>query len=390
MVSKAVKFMKKAIVAAVVAVIFGAGFIYLQNTKKEVAPKAPEEQIWTVSAVPVQISDARPSEEAFGTVTAGRDAQLRFGVSGEVIFVSERLRNGSDVKKGEVLARLDSERSALALEEVRLQIKAETNQIDQLSGQLVLRERMYDRAAALFGKSVGSQAEVDAAELAVSVAENQLVQSRARLAQYRIAARRHQKDIDDSVLTAPFDGTLSDVNLALGNQVTSAHLVAGLTDLSQLEVSFVVPVTIYQNIDALLDQSVDVKWTSGGAAAMSTQAVIRRAEVIVDKSEGGGRLYAELPAHSARTIPPGAFVSVSYTGRTFTDVVMLPEAALADPQTVYAVAEGRARARRVELVHRGPGQIWVRGDLKAGEMVIATRLPGIGDGLRVRVAGSAQ
>ena len=384
--SPILNFLKKGLVTIVILAGFFGGFTYLQSTKKEVAVTPPEEQVWTIQAITAVSDDISPTEQAFGTVSSGRGAQLRFGVAGEVISVSERLRNGVDVEKGEILARLDSERSALALEEVKLQLAAEKRQISQLETQLEVRTRMYERALTLFEKAVGSQAEIDASQLAVSSAANMLDQAKARQAQLKVAAKRHQKDIDDAELKAPFDGTLSAVELALGNQVNNSHLVAHLTDLSRLEVSFVAPVSIYQNINALIGSKVQLRWTSGTAASAEVSAVITRAEIIVDRSEGGGRLYAELPENAARNIPPGAFVEVLYKGQSFADVIAVPEEALFGSDTVYVIKEGRARKRLIEVKHRSPGAVLIAGDIQDGEQIVATRLPGIGDGIRVRVA----
>ncbi|MBL6605923.1 MAG: efflux RND transporter periplasmic adaptor subunit [Alphaproteobacteria bacterium] len=384
--SPILNFLKKGLVTIVILAGFFGGFTYLQSTKKEVVATPPEEQVWTIQAITAVSDDISPTEQAFGTVSSGRGAQLRFGVAGEVISVSERLRNGVDVEKGEILARLDSERSALALEEVKLQLAAEKRQISQLETQLEVRTRMYERALTLFEKAVGSQAEIDASQLAVSSAANMLDQAKARQAQLKVAAKRHQKDIDDAELKAPFDGTLSAVELALGNQVNNSHLVAHLTDLSRLEVSFVAPVSIYQNINALIGSKVQLRWTSGTAASAEVSAVITRAEIIVDRSEGGGRLYAELPENAARNIPPGAFVEVLYKGQSFTDVIAVPEEALFGSDTVYVIKEGRARKRLIEVKHRSPGAVLIAGDIQDGEQIVATRLPGIGDGIRVRVA----
>jgi len=384
--SPILNFLKKGLVTIVILAGFLGGFTYLQSTKKEVAATPPEEQVWTIQAITAVSDDISPTEQAFGTVSSGRGAQLRFGVAGEVISVSERLRNGVDVEKGEILARLDSERSALALEEVKLQLAAEKRQISQLETQLEVRTRMYERALTLFEKAVGSQAEIDASQLAVSSAANMLDQAKARQAQLKVAAKRHQKDIDDAELKAPFDGTLSAVELALGNQVNNSHLVAHLTDLSRLEVSFVAPVSIYQNINSLIGSKVQLRWTSGTAASAEVSAVITRAEIIVDRSEGGGRLYAELPENAARNIPPGAFVEVLYKGQSFTDVIAVPEEALFGSDTVYVIKEGRARKRLIEVKHRSPGAVLIAGDIQDGEQIVATRLPGIGDGIRVRVA----
>ena len=385
----------RAILTRVLPALLILGFFisvysWLQATKQVVKPQAPEEQTWIVQSVAVQQVDVQPLEQAFGTVVAAREAHLRFGVAGEVERVSNNLRNGAHVKTGDILASLDTERLQLALDKVEVQIKAESTQIKEFTAQLTLRQRMAERAQSLSEKGVGSQADLDGAELAVSQASNQLALAKSRLAELKVNLRRHRKDLEDAVLKAPFDGSLSSVDLALGNQVSNTYLVATLTDLSSLEVSFVVPADIYANVTNLIGQQVKVSWSSEGSVVSETTATITRAEVVVDRTEGGGRLYAELPDDAARSVPPGAFVEVSYSGRELTSVIELPEEALVGQDQVFVIEQGRAMQRQVVLLHRSPGWIWVRGDLKSGDKVIATRLPGIGNGLRVRAVASAQ
>ena len=383
----------RAILTRVLPALLILGFFisvysWLQATKQVVKPQAPEEQTWIVQSVTVQQVDVQPLEQAFGTVVAAREAHLRFGVAGEVERVSNNLRNGADVKTGDILASLDTERLQLAFDKVEVQIKAESTQIKEFTAQLALRQRMAERAQSLSEKGVGSQAELDGAELAVSQASNQLALAKSRLAELKVSLRRHRKDLEDAVLKAPFDGSLSSVDLALGNQVSNTYLVATLTDLSSLEVSFVVPADIYANVTNLIGQQVKLSWSSEGSVVSETTATITRAEVVVDRTEGGGRLYAELPDDAARSVPPGAFVEVFYSGRELTSVIELPEEALVGQDQVFVIEQGRAMQRQVVLLHRSPGWIWVRGDLKSGDKVIATRLPGIGNGLRVRAVTS--
>jgi RND family efflux transporter MFP subunit len=380
----------KVLPALIILGFFIFVYSWLQATKQVVKTQAPEEQIWTVQSVAVQQVDVQPLEQAFGTVVAAREAHLRFGVAGEVDLVSDNLRNGADVKTGDVLATLDTERLQLALDTVDVKIKAEITQIKEFTDQLALRQRMAERAQALFDKGVGSQADLDGTELSVSQASNQLAMAKSNLAELKVSQRRHRKDLEDAVLKAPFDGSLSGVDLALGNQVSNTYLVATLTDLSSLEVSFVVPANIYANVTNLIGQQVSLSWSSEGSVVSETTGTITRAEVVVDRTEGGGRLYAELPDDAARSVPPGAFVEVSYFGRVLTNVIELPEEALVGRDQVFIIEQGRASQRQVVLVHRSPGLIWVRGDLNNGDKVIATRLPGIGNGLRVRTVTSAE
>lgn len=380
----------KVLPALIILGFFIFVYSWLQATKQVVKTQAPKEQTWIVQSVTIQQVDVQPLEQAFGTVVAAREAHLRFGVAGEVDLVSDNLRNGADVKTGDMLATLDTERLQLALDTVDVKIKAEITQIKEFTEQLALRQRMAERAQALFDKGVGSQADLDGTKLSVSQASNQLAMAKSNLAELKVSQRRHRKDLEDAVLKAPFDGSLSGVDLALGNQVSNTYLVATLTDLSSLEVSFVVPADIYANVTNLIGQQVSLSWSSEGSVVSETTATITRAEVVVDRTEGGGRLYAELPDDAARSVPPGAFVEVSYFGRVLTNVIELPEEALVGRDQVFVIEQGRARQRQVVLLHRSPGLIWVRGDLNNGDKVIATRLPGIGNGLRVRTVTSAE
>ncbi len=376
---------KKAVLAIVVLGGFVAFYNYLQATKPEVVASPPQEQVWIVQTVPAYLTDALPAEEAFGTVRAAREAELRFGVSGEVSFLSDKLRDGVRIEKGELLAQLDSERLNLALEDVRLQIQAEKLQIASLEKQLELRQRAVERTRSMVSRSVATEANLDDAELALTISDNQLAQSKARLAQLNVVEKNRLKDIEDSELKAPFTGRLSNVNLGLGNRVGNANLVAKLTDLSALEVPFVVPAQIYSNLTELMGRTIQLSWQSTGQTVATANAIITRSEALVDKTEGGGRLFAELINSVNQPIPPGAFVRIAFSGRRFVDVYEIPEEALVGADMVFVVEEGRASQRAVEIVHRSPGKIWIRGEIEQNDQIIATRIPGIGDGLRVRI-----
>ncbi len=386
--SKLGSVLAKAVLAILVLGVFFGFYQYLQNTKPEVIANVPEEQSWTVDVITAKMTNAMPVEQAFGTVRAAREAELRFGVAGEVEVISQTLRDGALVRKGERLAQLDSERLRLALQDIKLQIEAEEKQVDALAKQVSLRERTVQRTRSMFSRSVATEANLDEAELALSVTANQLAQAKAKLSQLRLAERNRAKDIEDSVLIAPFTGRLSMVKLALGNRVSNANMVARLTDLDSLEVPFVVSAEIYSNLPDLMGKTVQLKWQAEGKVVSQTNAIVSRAEVLVDRSEGGGKLFAELVNDGTAIIPPGAFVEISFSGMELQNVFELPEESLVGSNLIFVAKEGRADQRVVSVMHRADGRIWVTGDIAENEQVIATRLPGIGDGLRVRIASN--
>ena len=378
-------FLLRGVPAILVLGAFIGLYNYLLATKPVVEAEPAKPQIWTVKEVSVNNQTAQPLETAYGTIVASREAELRFSVAGEVNWISPDLRNGGKVKEGEPLVRLDTTRYQLALDELRAQIDGEKAQIASLEKQLSLRLKTLERTKRMASQNVVSDANLDDAELAVSVTESQLIGSKSRLAQLQVAERSRKKDIEDSELTAPFSGTLSNVNIGLGQIASSSVPIARITDQASLEVPFVVKAEIYANAPQLMGQTVDVIWQSGAREVAKAKAFISRKNAVLDKVEGGGRLYAELIDGEASSIRPGAFVRVDFIGRSFDDVAIIPEEALFGDDMVYVNQEGVARSQMVNVVHRTPGFAYVRG-LVDGMKLIATRLPAIGDGVRVKSA----
>ena len=380
------------LIRGVPAIIVLGGFIglfnYLVATKPQVASEPAAPQVWTVKDMIVQNQNAQPQETAYGTVEASRKAELRFSVQGEVSWISPALRNGAMVHAGDELVRLDTTRYQLALDELLAQIRGEEAQIVSLKKQLDLRQKTLARTKRMASQNVVSDANLDDAELAVAVTESQLIASQSRLSQLKIAERSRRKDISDSSLTAPFTGTLSKVAIGLGQIASSAAPIAHITDQSSLEVPFVAKAEIYAQAPQLLGQTVTVTWQSGARDVAVAKAYIARTNAELDKIDGGGRLYAEIIDADKSAIRPGAFVKVTYIGRSFEDVAIIPEEALFGENLVYINDNGVARSQQVEVVWRAPGAVYIKG-VEDGVRLIATRLPGIGDGVRVRTSGQS-
>ena len=385
------KLAAKPLVALAIFFVGIIGFNILVATKPDIParPKAPDVRI--VEAATVSIITERPNHKAFGTVEASRTADLRFNINGEVADVFPALQNGALVNEGVELARLDDEVLMLNKQDVEIQIAAEADNLAELENQLQLRQSQFDRVSEMAAASVASERRLDEAKLALSMAKTAHRQSKSRRDQLAIRLKQIKRNLEDSRLKAPFDGVLSGVTIGEGRVVSSQNVLGMLTDLSSLEVSFIVPAEIYADYANLIGTAVEVTWKSGGRDVKTVIANIARAEGVVKASEGGGRLYATLPPadeNGQASIPPGAFVEISYPSAVLENIVILPDTALYDNDNVFVISQGMAEQRAIEIVSKTDGLIYVRGDLNNGEQVITTRLPGLGDGVRVRVVKS--
>lgn len=373
-------------VAVGIIVLGLVGYNILLATQEEIEPKPRREIVKQVTTVTVSLDDARPFYTAFGTVSASRTADLRFAIAGETETISDRFANGNYVREGEELARLDAELLTIARDEIIEKIAAEERNIASLETQLELRQRQFNRVSEMKAANVASDARLDETTLALTTAQNALDQAQSRLRQSRLALQRAERNLREAVLTAPFDGMLSDVAVGEGRVVSSANALAVLTDLTSLEVSFVVPAEVYASGADLIGDEVTVTWKAGGRDVETVKGRINRAEGGVNAAEGGGRLYAEMPSpgpDGQTAIPQGAFVEVRLPTLPIRDVAIVPDIALFERDTVYVIADGRAEKRLVDVISRSDGYLFLKGDLRDGDEVITTRLPGLGQGIRV-------
>ena len=382
------------LVAALVILGLGiGGFMYLVSSKPEVPSRPRSEEMRKVAVTIADRVSAAPVQQAFGTVAAARSADLRFAIGGEVASVEAVMRNGALVRKGEVLATLDTELLTLSVNDIAVQLAAEDANKIELQTQLTLRQRQFDRVNQMKAASVASEKRLDDAQLALSIAKNSLLQSNSRIEQLKIAKKRAERNLKDAVLRAPFDGALADVVIGSGQVLSSNTTLGKITDLNSLEVSFIVPAEIYAISNRLIGQDVAMTWTAGGRDVVTVTGTIDRTEGNVNANEGGGRIYANLPQSKAGQMPPipaGAFVEINYPTLMLEDVVILPEAAIFDRDHIFIVVEGRADRRQVEILSKSEGQVYVRGDLQNGDQVVSTRIPGLAQGTLVEVVGAQE
>ncbi len=389
---------------------------YLRATRPEVKPRAPQERVWTVAAVSVDIADAQPRLRLYGEVVSGRTVDLRPEVAGRVIETGPGLVEGGVVRAGErlvVIDPFDYEANVVAREAELAEARARLRELEaDLAGarallerdseQVELRRRDVERRRTLRGSGAGTAKALDDARLALSEAVQRrlqrkqtierlaaaLEQQRAVIARREVALRRARRDLERTRLEAPFDGFIVAVDTAVGKWVNVGDRVARLIDAARLEVKFHVSRRDFARLLAgggYRGRVAEVIWR-GRAGEIPYRAVIDRIASEVDPASGGVKLYARVEGGGVETVlRPGAFVEVFVADRRFKDVARLPAVALHGADTVYVVAEGRLQPRKVRVVARTGGDILVKGELRTGDRVVTIRFPEIGPGLKVRV-----
>ena len=335
---------------------------YLVSTRPEAKPSTVEEKTFYVNVIRPKRNNYSPTSDAYGKIISSRSGDLRFGVSGRVNFISDKLLNGSYVTNGEILAKLDQRRFLLDIEKL-------TSETKELAVQLDIRKRQVNRYKTMLKNNVVSQNKYDNELILLSKNRSDYIRAKTML-------ERAKEDLSDTVLKSHFNGRLFNVKINQGQFVNSNEKIANIFSTENLEVEFVVPSKIYSNSNDLIGKSIDVLWKGGTTSLKTMKGIIERSDGKTNEEEGGGKLFARIDKFEKREnyIPLGTFVRVDYPVGDFSNVFKLPESSLYSDK-VYIVENGIAKPKKIKLIYKGSGYILVDGNLSENDYIITTRIP---------------
>jgi RND family efflux transporter MFP subunit len=300
-----------------------------------------------------------------------------------------RVEEASRVREGDIIARLESEN-------YRAQVVRAKAQVQHAEADLAENQRLLRQAESLTREQVLAQDQLEAAQSRVKLAEASLAQSRADLS-------FAEAQLQDTVIRAPFTGTVVKKMAEVGESVapippgvnlsTSSGAIVALADLDTLEVEVDVsesnvaklrdaqPAAV--TVEAFPDRAYRAVLRQIIPTADRTKATVQVKVTILDKDE---KLKPEMSAkvnflESAATDDPASAAPA---------VVTAPDAAIVtrDGQPhVFEVVDGKARARRIVAGPSQQGQVVVKDGLKGGETLVVNPPASLKDGDAVKVKG---
>jgi HlyD family secretion protein len=185
---------------AVLVLVVGAGAFVMNNqanTKKAAAAKVAAAN--APKSPYVAIANGKADVEGGLIQVAARTA----GVIQEV-----DVQEGSDVKKGQVLARLEDEQPRLQAQEAQAELAQAHAQIALLQVQIATAKREFERLQGLIAKNFIARQTVDQAQDAIHVAEANLQAQNAAIAtaQAKLSQAKYNQEL--TVIRAPADGRI--------------------------------------------------------------------------------------------------------------------------------------------------------------------------------------
>jgi RND family efflux transporter MFP subunit len=337
--------------------------------------------------------------DASGYIVARRRATVSSKVTGKVVNVM--LEEGQRVEAGDVIARLDDANWKAAL--------AQSNaQLQQAEANVASAQTAFDDAKPIFERSqkqkdaaVISAQSFDESHAQFNVSRNNLLVSQRGLESARAGVEVAQRNLDDTVIRAPFAGVVTEKAAQPGEMVSPVSAGGGFTrtgigtivDMDSLEVEVDVSENFINRVRP--QQPVTIKLNAypdwdipGSVIAMIPTADRAKATVKVRIAikQKDPRIIPEMGARvaflsEAESKAPGADKNAASSVSIPADAVVTSGSA----SIVFLVHGSTVERRAVRLGGKtSTGQIILAG-LEAGNTVALGDLSKLGDGARVRI-----
>ncbi|MDQ8036076.1 MAG: efflux RND transporter periplasmic adaptor subunit [Pedobacter sp.] len=320
-----------------------------------------------VSVVTVQPGKLALTTELPGRLEAMRTAEVRARVAG---IVKQRVfKEGSDVKAGDVLFRIDPAPFKAAYDSAAAAVARAEAVRDQTKAQA-------DRAESLIGKKMISQSDYD-----LSIANAK--QAVADVAAAKAAQETARLNLGYATVTAPISGRIGRALVTEGALVGQgeATQLALVQQIDPLYVNFtqssVEVLKLKRALDSgalkRVDGQAEVALLLEDGSEYKNKGKLLFSDMSVDPSTGSITLRAEFP-NPSRLLLPGMYVRVRLEQAVASNAITVPQRALQrNPQgaTVMLVgADGKVAAQPV-TVGDAQGDYWIITEgLKGGEQVI--------------------
>ncbi len=355
-------------------------------------PRAFEVQ--TTSVVTSYPSQQYAQLTASGYVVAQRRAAVASKATGRLIWLN--VREGSQVKQGEIIARLDASDVQAAMASVQASIRQAEAGVAQSNVELVNAESDLKRSQGLNAQGFISAQAMEAAQKRVNAAKAAMASAQANVAVAKSQLKVQQVNQDFTEIRAPFDGIVLVKNANIGDIITPFSSAAGaqgavvtMADMTTLEVeadvseSNLAKAKIGLPVEITLDALPDMRFRGNVAGIVPT---VDRAKATVMTKIRFEKLDPRiLPEMSAKV----TILSQAANDADQKPVLTVNPKAIVERQgkkLVFRIKEDTVEAISVTTARKIGDNLEITGELKSGDKLVLNPDSKLETGKKITVA----
>jgi RND family efflux transporter MFP subunit len=346
----------------------------------------------------VNVTLAYPSQaltvlNATGYVAPQRKAAISSKATGRLEWLG--VLEGSRVKEGQLIARLENRDVAAALGQAQANVEVARGNLAQARAELVEAASNFRRSSELRAKNFISPATLDTAQARLKKAQATVEAMQAAVVASQANARAAQVALDQTMIRAPFDGVILTKNANVGDNITpfsqaaeSKGAVVTMADMETLEVEADVSESNLARIH--VGQAAEIQLDAYPGLRMD--GVVSRMVPTVDRSKATLMVKLRFVHLDPRVLPDMsarvAFLARPLTPEERNPLPALPPAAIVQRSgrpVIFLIDDGKARELPV-TVGRRLGDLVVIGGAAPGRKAVLSPPERLSDGTPVELA----
>lgn len=405
------------------------GFKLLYAQKPEVDQKDIDPVQLNVDVFEVQPVTFHELLTGFGTARADREVIVAAQTTGEIVEIHSQLKAGYSVKatgvkdagnapsyEPEMLLKMDPrdhqervEQSESRIEEskteiagLRVQQESTSRQLAKSRSILATLQEEFERLKRGLERNVTTPSDVNRASLEVQRYEDAIIQlenqaasipHQIKAAEQRLTSAESERnraltDLQRTIVTAPFDGVLSEVYVEQGRFVRAGEQLLKVVDPSLVEIPVSLGLEDFLHLQQQLKagQHPEVTLSPDETSETTWNGHVVRAAPEADTQSRTVQIFVEV-SNLDSDIPllPGTFTHASIVGGRFTDALLVPRDAVVRGHVFVVDKAGTAHRRTVIPGRRFQSMILIESGLKPGDQLVLTNLDVVEDGQDVLV-----
>ena len=331
---------------------------------------------------------------ATGTVQPVNDVDVSSELSGTIRKV--HVDFNQQVKAGQVLAELDTEKLLSSTARARAMVAAAKAKVEDTRSTLIEKRHLVDRVRQLATKKISSEQALEAAEAAFERAQAAVESAKADVAAAEADLQLSETNLSKARIVSPIDGIVLVRNVEPGQTVATSLQAPVLfrlaDDLARMELQVDVDeadvgrVRVGQQATFTVESFIDRKFP----------ARIKEVRLAPETKEGVVTYKAILEVENTdMLLRPGMTATADITVENIADALLIPNGALRfqPPQQQVQPTQSWLRKilpgppqrqvpKAVQTTRPGQARIWI---LKNGEIAAVAISIGASDGARTQV-----
>jgi membrane fusion protein, multidrug efflux system len=330
--------------------LFSGSFFYFRKPKLNFAVQTPV----AVQYYKVRKGEINQKESFVGKVRTFESVALSSEVSGRIVSMK---KDGSKVKKGEVIVQLNDKEAYGRLVSAKGSKKKEESKLESI-------KKLFDSGF----RSL-----------------NHLRESEADFEREKGRSIEAESNFEKHKITAPFDGVIGLQKQSIGAVVNPNTKLVNVTNLENLQVEFSIPENIlYKNGGINKIKEAQILITVEGDL-IPIEAYFSASETVIDQETNGVLVRVLIPGLSQldKTISPGQFANVNIDVGKKEGVLVVPNSAIQNIQganLVYKIVDGIAVQMPVKVGVQDESKSEILEGLSQDDYVIASGQYKITDG----------